>query len=96
MSECYAITRLPYHVQIEPSASLGSLLHAFEKTNAVCKKKGILAIPTQVSWLHQTNPGMGYVILGTDKEAVRAVEHGLHEQLMVGGIRSRDSYAHAV
>lgn len=90
MSDCYAITRLPIRVQVEPSVSIGSALHAFERTNRRCKKRGILAVPTQVSWLCQASPGLGYVILGTSQEAVRAVERDLHVELAIEGIVCKD------
>jgi len=90
MSDCYAITRLPIRVQTEPSVSTGSVLRAFEKTNRRCKKRGILVVPTQVSWLRQASPGLGYVVLGTSQEAVRAVERDLHFELAEEGIVCKD------
>lgn len=90
MSDCYAITRLPIRVQAQPGALVGSVLRAFEKTNRTCIPKGILAIPTQVSWLGQAMPGLGYVVLGTDRDAVRAVENHLHDALAAEGVVCKD------
>jgi len=90
MSSCSAITRFPFQVQIECDVTTSSILRAFEKTNTSWKRKGVWTIPTQVSWLQQPNPGIGYVVLGTDKDIVKSVEQELQENLAEEGIKSRE------
>lgn len=86
MSECYVITRLPVHVQVRPGVGVKSVLRAFEKTNRKLARSGLLAVPTEVSWLHQPTRGLGYVVLGTEQSAVRAAERELDEALASEGI----------
>lgn len=87
MSACYAISRLPYYVQVAPEVSIDAVLCAFEKTNAMYKKDRILAVPTQVSWLHQTHPGIGYTLFGTNKSRVKSAECYLRKRLSAHGIQ---------
>lgn len=89
---CFAVTRFPYPIQFNPNASISCLVEAFEKTNSACRKRGVMAVPTQVSWLHhEADPGIGYVVIGTDKGLVKSAEQALHEQLAIVGIEHRTS-----
>lgn len=84
---CYAITRFPYYIQPAPDVSIDSILHIFERTNAVYKKDDVMAIPTQVSWLHQKYPGIGYVLFGPNKSLVKSTEEFLLNQFLNVGIK---------
>jgi hypothetical protein len=86
-----ALTRLPVYVEMIGDWQLTGVLEAFERVNQRHRGDGVLVVPTCVSWLHLVPPGLGYVVFGSDNEAIAVAETALLELLDREGIRGQGS-----
>lgn len=83
---CCVLTRLPYRIQACPDVTVSSVLRAFERVNFRSRQNGVLVVPTEVGWLHQRYPGIGYAIFGASRDVVNRAESSLKDYLAQEGI----------